>query len=352
MPTPSPAGTRARRLAALVLAATAVAVAPTAAASDSAPSDSVEARPLDAFAWAREVVRVRVAVEAAEAERDPERQADAAEDVLRDAQALLNDPGLQDDRSVRDLVLRAQALYERSHGPSHIVSLSKDELAELRGEALAQIGAVPVFRDPAAVAAERQAALDAAAAEAAEAARAAGPAHLFYPSEVAALVQEQRRIAQRFAGLRTQMRRHFPSVERTLRRRGLPTDLKYVAVIESALNPNAESHAGARGMWQFMPETAADYGLDSLTVADPVASTDAAARYLQWLGRRFHGDWQLALAAYNYGVGRVERLVREHRAETGRTPTFWDIHPDLPRETQEYVPRFIAVAEMLSGRRT
>jgi membrane-bound lytic murein transglycosylase D len=146
------------------------------------------------------------------------------------------------------------------------------------------------------------------------------------------------------------MRRHFPAVERALHRRGLPTDLKYVALIESALNPAAESHAGARGIWQFMPATAAEYGLDALSVTDPAASTAAAARYLAWLGRRFDGDWQLALAAYNCGVGRVERLAQAYRAETGREPTFWALRDRLPAETRAYVPRFIAVAEALGAR--
>ncbi len=121
-------------------------------------------------------------------------------------------------------------------------------------------------------------------------------------------------------------------------------------MIESALNPQAESWAGAKGLWQFMPETAEEFGLDSLTVHQEAPSTEAAARYLRWLGGRFDGDWHLALAAYNCGVGRVERIVREVEAETGRSATFWEIRERLPRETQHYVPRFLAVAEALGAR--
>ena len=313
----------------------------------SAPADSAEASPLD---WARRVVEVRRAVEAAEAEPDPDAQAALGESAFRQARALAGG-GVRVGGSVRDLVLRAQAVYEAHHGAAHVLPLAPAELAALRGEAFATLLSAegPPLRDPAAVAVEAAEAAEAARVAAAEAARAAGPAHLFYPAEAAPLVAEQRAVARRFAGLRRQMRRHFPSVERTLRRRDLPTDLKYVAVIESALNPKAESGAGARGLWQFMPETAAEYGLDSLTVEDPAASTAAAARYLQWLGRKFQGDWQLALAAYNCGVGRVQRLAYEFRAETGRRPTFWDLHDRLPAETQAYVPRFIAVAELLGG---
>ena len=313
----------------------------------SAPPDSAEASPLD---WARRVVQARRAVEAAETEADPDAQAALGERAFRQARALADDRG-RVDGSARDLVLRAQAVYEAHHGAALVFPLATAELVDLRGEAFATLLSAegPPLRDPAVVAAEEAAAAEAARRKAAEAARAAGPAWLFYPAEAAPLVAGQRAAARRFVGLRRQMRRLFPSVERTLRRRGLPTDLKYVAVIESALNPKAESWAGARGLWQFMPETAAEYGLDSLTVEDPTASTAAAARYLQWLGRRFGGDFQLALAAYNCGVGRVERLAYEFRAETGRRPTFWDLHPALPAETQAYVPRFIALAELMGG---
>ncbi|MEM0963893.1 MAG: lytic transglycosylase domain-containing protein, partial [Bacteroidota bacterium] len=188
------------------------------------------------------------------------------------------------------------------------------------------------------------------AALAAEHARADGPDYLFYPAAAADLVERQRHAARQLASSARRGHRLLGTIERMLRQRGLPADLRFVAVIESALNPSAESWAGAQGIWQFMPQTAADMGLDSLSVRDPVASTAAAARYLRWLGHEFDGDWQLALAAYNYGIGRVARLVREYEEAEGVTPTFWDLHDRLPRETQEYVPRFIAVAEVLGAR--
>ncbi len=343
-----------RRPLGLWLATVALFLVASAAAGRPAPSDSTEEASTDALAWARAVIEARRTVAAAEGASDPDEQAALATAALRAARSLATDPALRADASVRDLVLRAQTVYERYHGAVRALPLAPSEIAALRGPALAEIGRpdyVPTVEDPAVAAAERAAAVARARREAAEAARAAGPLHLFYPATADALVARQRGVAQRFARLRSRMRRHFPRMERALRRRGLPTDLKYVAVIESALDPAAESHAGARGLWQFMPETAADYGLDSLTVADPAASTDAAARYLRWLGRRFGGDWQLALAAYNCGVGRVEEVVRAYRVETGAAPTFWDIADRLPHETQEYVPRFIAVAELLGGRR-
>lgn len=349
---PSLVGRAAARRLAAVLAFGVLAAAPAGAVASAPPADSTETVASDALVWARKAVLARAAVEAAETERDPERGAAAAAEALRAVRALPAGPAGRRSEATHDLAVRAQAAYERHYGPVHAGPLTVTELARLRSETLAEVerSPVPVLRDPRVVAAERAAAEAAARAAEAEAARAAGPAHLFYPTEAVAFVDEQRGVARRFANLRRRMRQHFPSVERTLSRRGLPSDLKYVAVIESALNPEAESHAGARGMWQFMPATAAEYGLDSLTVADPAASTAAAARYLQWLGRRYGGDWQLALAAYNCGVGRLDAIVHKYRRRHRVHPTFWDIRDALPEETQAYVPRFIALAELLERR--
>lgn len=181
---------------------------------------------------------------------------------------------------------------------------------------------------------------------------AAALSHLFVPVGAEALVEQQVGVVRRhFGSVQGRARRTFPMIERALRRRGLPDDLKYVAVIESALDPDAVSPAGAAGLWQFMPATAADFGLDSLGVRDPARATDAAVRYLDRLGRAFNGDWQLALAAYNCGPSRVRRLVDAHRARTGTpAPTFWDIHDALPAETRAYVPRFIAAAAHFGSR--
>lgn len=300
--------------------------------------DSTETGPL---AWARAVVAVRRAVAAAEAEPEPARQRVLAAQAFEGARAL------GDAASVRPLALRAQAVYEAHHGPV-AGPLSPADFAALRGPALAALGtefAVPLV-DPAAVAAERAAR----AAAAAEAERAAGPDWLFYPAAAASAVDRERAIATRMARTARRNRRLMRDLGQMLRRRGVPEDIRYLAVVESGLNPQAESWAGARGLWQFMPETAADYGLDSLSVADPVASTNAAARYLGWLARRFDGDWHLALAAYNGGVGRVEAVARAYRRETGETPTFWDIADALPTETQRYVPRFVALAEAMGAR--
>ena len=316
-----------------------------------APPDST-----DGMTWARAAVALRASLDDARAEPDVAAHAAAAFAAARRvAQAPLSP-------DIRALVLEAQARYETHHGGATLpVRLTAAEFEAVRGDLLVEAvdaAGAPLERGDVvgAVLAERRAAAEAArlaaevkAARAAEAARIVGAhrPHFEYPAAAQDVMDRQAAIVQRrFRGLGRRLRRVSPAIERTFRRRGIPTELKYVAVIESALDAQAESHAGAAGMWQFMPATAEEFGLDSLSVHDVGASTDAAARYLRQLGRMFGGDWQLALAAYNAGPGRVRKLVRAHRAAHGGTPGFWDIYDALPRETRAYVPRFIAVAEM------
>ncbi len=132
---------------------------------------------------------------------------------------------------------------------------------------------------------------------------------------------------------------YMPIFEETFRKYGLPLELKYMAIIESALNPVAVSRVGATGMWQFMHSTARNYGLriDSYIDdrMDPVASVDAAARYLRDAYRIF-GDWSLAISSYNCGSGNVNKAIKR----AGRRD-FWSIYPHLPRETRGYVPAMV-----------
>jgi membrane-bound lytic murein transglycosylase D len=119
--------------------------------------------------------------------------------------------------------------------------------------------------------------------------------------------------------------------------------LCYLPVIESALNPQAHSRAGAAGLWQFMPSTGRLYGLEINSLVDermdPIKSTEAACLFLKSLYNMF-GDWTLALAAYNCGPGNVNKAI--HRADGKKD--FWSIYPFLPAETRGYVPIFIAAA--------
>ena len=138
---------------------------------------------------------------------------------------------------------------------------------------------------------------------------------------------------------------YFPLFEKYLREANLPNDLKYLSVVESALDPTAVSRSGAVGLWQFMPGTGKDYGLRVSYFEDqrrdPHRSTEAAFKYLKRLYQRF-GSWELALAAYNGGPGRVNRAIRR-----GRSKNFWTIRKYLPRETRNYVPAFIAATYIM-----
>jgi membrane-bound lytic murein transglycosylase D len=138
--------------------------------------------------------------------------------------------------------------------------------------------------------------------------------------------------------------RYLPMIQGVLRAEGLPLDLAYVPLVESAFKPNALSRAKARGVWQFMRGTALENGLRSDWYiderSDPEKSTVAAARYLHTLGELFNDDWHLALASYNGGPGRVQRAVKR-----GRLDDFWQLASKprlLPRETREYVPMILA----------
>ncbi len=134
---------------------------------------------------------------------------------------------------------------------------------------------------------------------------------------------------------------YFPLFEKYLAQYNLPTDLKYLAVVESALIPTAKSHVGATGLWQFMGPTAGDLRLRRDEWVDermhPEKSTEAACKHLRYLYNIFH-DWELVLAAYNWGAGHMQRAMRR----TGKK-TFWDLYPHLPKETRNYVPTFTAI---------
>ena len=134
---------------------------------------------------------------------------------------------------------------------------------------------------------------------------------------------------------------YMPIFEQALDTYQLPLELKYLPIIESALNPTAVSHAGATGLWQFMMATGKAYGLEVTSLTDdrrdPVKSSYAAARYLRDLYKIF-GDWNLVIAAYNCGPENINRAIRR----SGGKRDYWEIYPYLPKETRGYVPAFIA----------
>jgi membrane-bound lytic murein transglycosylase D len=135
---------------------------------------------------------------------------------------------------------------------------------------------------------------------------------------------------------------YFPMIEQALDKYGLPHELKYLSIVESALNPTALSRAGASGLWQFMLPTGKQYGLEINSLVDerrdPLKATYAACQYFTDL-YAIYGDWTLVIAAYNCGPGNVNKAI----TRANRSTDYWSIYPYLPQETRMYVPLFIAV---------
>jgi len=157
-------------------------------------------------------------------------------------------------------------------------------------------------------------------------------------SVIKSYLKNRRELLERLMGL---SEFYFPMFEKELDKYDIPLELKYLAVIESALKPRAKSRVGATGLWQFMFATGKMYGLNVSSYvderSDPIKSTDAASKYLAKLYEIF-GDWDLALAAYNSGPGNVTKAIRR----SGGYQNYWNIRPFLPRETAGYLPAFLA----------
>lgn len=136
---------------------------------------------------------------------------------------------------------------------------------------------------------------------------------------------------------------YFPLFEETLAKHGMPLELKYLAIVESALNPSVKSKAGAMGLWQFMYGTGKMWDMEINSYVDqrcdPVIETEAAAKYLKYLYKYYDNDWQLALAAYNAGPGNINKSIRR----SGGKKDYWSLREFMPKETAGYVPAFIAV---------
>ena len=174
------------------------------------------------------------------------------------------------------------------------------------------------------------------------------PLRLAYNSHVRGFIRlysvDKRKLTSKILGL-TGM--YFPLFEKKLRQYNIPTEMKYLAIVESALNPTAVSRANAKGLWQFIYGTGKMYGLESSAFVedrfDPEKATVAACRHMRDL-YNIYGDWFLVLAAYNSGAGNVNKAIRR----SGGARDYWSIWPHLPSETRGYVPAFIAVTYIMN----
>jgi membrane-bound lytic murein transglycosylase D len=173
------------------------------------------------------------------------------------------------------------------------------------------------------------------------------PFNIDYSPELEKLIKyhlQKRR--KNLANIMGRSQYYFPLFEENLAKNNVPLELKYLAIVESALNPRAKSRVGATGLWQFMYQTGLQYGLKVSSYVDersnPIKSSEAASQYLSTLYNVF-GDWDLALAAYNSGPGNVTKAIRRSGGKTN----YWNLRPYLPRETANYVPAFYATLYLM-----
>jgi len=272
----------------------------------------------------------------AEAEGDAQAVETLLAGTMRDLRQLAVRPGVAEQGRFRELYRSVLTEYERVHGPSPELALEQGDVYEMREAMFAALDDVrhPLLEDvnlPTSVMAT-------------------------FPMTINRAVENQLRFYLRnnrhVARVRQRAETYFPMFEQILAEEGVPDELKYLAVIESALNPVAHSWAGASGMWQFIPSTGRHSGLvvtrELDERLDPERATRAAARHLVELHGMF-GDWQLAIAGYNMNPYRLKRYVDAETQRLGRPATYWDVFEMIPRETRGYIPSFIAVALIMSN---
>ena len=268
--------------------------------------------------------------------------------AMRALSALARQPGMWKNARFQQVYTPLASAYRAHYGTPDTLSATRGDIFATRDSLFSAVEAARV---------ERAFGLSDAPLLSQASADALAPEDTAVPLPVNDLTRGAMRFLQRQPGehLYRWMRRkatYFPMIEHVFAEAGVPDELKYLSMVESGLNPQAESRADAAGIWQFTPATARAYGLKVTPWVDermdPVKATRAAARHLKDLYRMFDGDWHLALSGYNCSPARIRRAIRKVRSQ-GRAPTFRNISPYIPRETRNYVPTYVATALMLSN---
>lgn len=253
---------------------------------------------------------------------------------------LLRQDGVTDNDRFSDAYRMVVTEYERFYGPTDTLFVAFGDIFELRNDMFAALERTkdPLLEDV--VPSGLQ------------------PVGTDVPMTMNRLVENSMEflLRDRQEVLQTWLKRadtYFPMIEKIFAEEGVPDELKYLAMIESGLNPRARSWASAGGMWQFMAATGRAYDLNVNAWvddrADPELATRAAARHLKDLYQMYGQDWQVALAGYNCSPRCIKRAQQRARNTGISDPDYWDIYPYLPRETRNYVPMFIATSLIASN---
>jgi len=271
----------------------------------------------------------------AQAEGDPERAGTLLDVAMSEMGSLLHQPDIMERPRFRELYRTVVTEHERLYGPADTLTMPYGDIFGLRADMFAQLNDVdePLLED-------------------------VNPLKGLHPIKTTVPLTMNRLVESSLTYLRNNPDRnishwlsraetYFPMIEQIFAEEGVPDELKYLAMIESGLNPRARSWARAVGMWQFIAATGRAYGLhiDSWVDErrDPEKATRAAAKMLRALYEQY-GDWHIALAGYNCSPRCIKRAQRRARARVGHEPNYWDMYRYLPRETRNYVPMFIATA--------
>ena len=274
---------------------------------------------------------------AALARNDDEAATSVLDRAMTDLGDLVQKDYLVDDPRFSSVYRVLVDEYERVYGPSDTLFAAFGDIFEVRKALFAELESIedPLLEDVAPSGLQ--------------------PVGTEFPMTMNRLVESSMQflLRERKETMQTWLRRadtYFPMIEQIFEEEGVPEELKYLAMIESGLNPRARSWAAAVGMWQFIAATGRAYDLNVNAWVDdrmdPELATRAAAKHLKDLYRMYDEDWQIALAGYNCSPRCIRRAMRNSGKQD---PTFWDIYPYLPRETRNYIPTYIATSLIASN---